>query len=139
MSDRNILDLDPELQSLCQQFLDQCHAQNINVFLTETYRSSEDQDADYASGRTAPGHIITNAKGGQSPHNCTLEDGTPSSKAFDFGIKDGNGDLDWNAQDPAWQTAIAIGESLGLVSGSTWHSIKDFPHFQLSSFSASNT
>lgn len=131
MADRDVKDLDPKLQVLCQQWIGECHAQEINVFLTETYRSEEDQDADYAKGRTSPGHIITNAQGGESPHNCTLEDGTPSSQAFDFGIKGPDGILDWNPQDSAWQIAIAIGIKLGLTSGSTWHSIKDYPHMEL--------
>lgn len=131
MADRDLKDLNPKLQVLCQQWIGECHAQEINVFLTETYRSEEDQDADYAKGRTSPGHIITNAQGGESPHNCTLEDGTPSSQAFDFGIKGPDGILDWNPQDSAWQTAIAIGIKLGLTSGSTWHSIKDYPHMEL--------
>ena len=131
MSDRDLNDLDPALLSLCQQWLDACHAQGINVFITQTYRSDAEQDADYAQGRTTPGNIITNAQAGQSAHNCTLEDGTPASAAFDFAIQGANGVLDWDASDPAWQTAISIGEGLGLVSGSTWHSIKDTPHFEL--------
>lgn len=129
--DRDLSDLDPELKTLCEKWLAECHAQGINTFITETYRSWEDQDADYASGRTSPGHIITNAQGGQSPHNCELEDGTPASQAFDFGIKNADGVLDWNAQDTPWQTAIAIGTKLGLSSGSAWHGLKDYPHFQL--------
>ena len=64
MASRNIGDLYPELQALASQFLAQCAAEGINAFLTQTYRSSEEQDADYAQGRTVPGHIITNAKGG---------------------------------------------------------------------------
>ena len=131
MTDKSLADLDPSLQPLAQQFIDTCHAGGINVFLTETYRSSAEQDADYAKGRSAPGGIITNARGGQSPHNCVLDDGTPASKAFDFAITGENGKLDWNATDSSWQKAISIGESLGLISGSTWHSIKDNPHMEL--------
>jgi peptidoglycan L-alanyl-D-glutamate endopeptidase CwlK len=130
MSDRLISDLCPELQPLAKQFLTQCQAAGIRAFLTETYRSCADQNCDYAEGRTMPGHIITNAQGGQSPHNCTNEDGTPGARAFDFAIMGKTGALDWNASDEDWQAAIRIGESLGLVSGSHWH-IKDNPHFEL--------
>lgn len=131
MSDRNLDHLHPDMKPLCQDFLVQCMAEGINAFVTQTYRSDAEQNADYEQGRTAPGHIITNAKGGQSPHNCTLPDGTPAAKAFDFGIKLGDGSLDWDASDGQWQRAIDIGEGLGMVSGSTWHSIKDNPHFEL--------
>ena len=137
MTDRNLSDLHPDLQPLCQQWLDQCNADPVfvaagaTVFITQTYRSDAEQDADYAKGRTAPGVIITNAKAGQSKHNFTLPDGTPASKAFDFGVKNADGSCDWSPFDPLWQRAIAIGESLGLISGSTFHSIKDFPHFEI--------
>lgn len=131
MTDRSLDDLDDSLRQLCQRFIDACQAQGINVIITETYRSSAEQDADYAQGRTVPGHIITNARGGQSPHNCTDADGNPAACAFDFAIQGEHGSLDWNAADAAWKTAISIGEGLGLISGSTWHSIKDNPHFEL--------
>ena len=134
MNDRSLEDLDPTLRPLAQQFLDACHAAGIDAFITQTYRSCAEQDSDYACGRTAPGNVITNAKGGQSAHNCTLPDGTPASKAFDFAIQGENGTLDWDATDPEWVTAISIGENLGLVSGSTWHSIKDDPHMELPGF-----
>lgn len=124
-------DLSPELQPLCQQFLTSCKAVGINAFITETYRSPAEQDLDYAQGRTTPGNIITNARRGESPHNTTLVDGTPASKAFDFAIQTDSGELDWNASDSAWQIAIKIGEALGLISGSTFHSIKDAPHMEL--------
>ena len=99
--------------------------------ISQTYRSNAQQDADYAQGRTVPGKIITNAKAGESPHNCTLDDGTPASAAFDFFILDENDNkCDWNATDAQWQEAISIGEALGLVSGSTF-AIKDNDHFEL--------
>lgn len=131
MSDRALSDLHPDLQVLAQKFFAQCGVEGIDAFPDQTYRCAADQNNDYARGRTAPGRIITNARYGQSPHNCTLPDGTPCARAFDFAIKDATGILDWDASDPAWRRAIEIGESLGLVSGSTWHTIKDSPHFEL--------
>lgn len=139
MSDRLIADLCSALQPLCQRFLDNCKASGIDAFITETYRSIADQNTDYAQGRTSPGHIITNAKGGQSPHNCTNGDGTPGARAFDFAIQDATGVLDWDAQDPAWQAAIKIGEALGLVSGARWCTIKDNPHMEMPNWREGNT
>ena len=137
MSDRSIRDLCPSLQILAGEFIAKCNddpvfkVRELTAFIDQTYRCEADQNADYAKGRTVPGEIITNAQYGQSPHNCVNADGTPAARAFDFAIQNGNGTLDWNASDPAWQRAIAIGEGLGLVSGSTWHSLKDTPHFEL--------
>lgn len=137
MPSRSLDDLHPNMQPLAQQFLQKCQDAGIDVFLTCTYRSGKEQDADYAKGRTAPGQIITNAKGGQSAHNCTNENGSPAAKAFDFAIKDDDGRLDWDAHDADWQKAISIGKSLGLVSGGDWKSIKDWPHMELKNWKTS--
>jgi peptidoglycan L-alanyl-D-glutamate endopeptidase CwlK len=136
MASRAITDLDPALQPLAQQFLDQCAAAGLEAILSQTWRSPAEQDADYAEGRSEPGHIITDAKGGQSPHNCTLPGGTPAARAFDFALyAPGGQSLDWNPTDDQWQTAIAIGESLGLVSGSTFHGqLIDNPHLELANW-----
>lgn len=133
MSDRALDDLDPELYTLCLQWMGSCEALGLRVGISQTYRSSAEQDEDYAKGRTSPGNIITNAKGGESPHNCVDENGNPAAKAFDFYLyaTDDQTQLDWDSSDPDWQKAISIGKSLGLVSGGDFHSIKDFPHFEL--------
>jgi peptidoglycan L-alanyl-D-glutamate endopeptidase CwlK len=136
MSDRNITDLHPDMQVLCQKFLVACKAVGINVGISQTYRSSQEQDNDYQIGRVLPGKIITNAQGGESPHNCTLADGTPAAKAFDFYILDtDDNQCDWNPEDAQWRQAIAIGQNLGLVSGSTFN-IKDNDHFELTNWKA---
>ncbi len=132
MPDKSLEDLDPCLKALCGQWLDACAGSGLRVGISQTYRSKEEQDADYAKGRTAPGRIITNAMGGQSPHNCTDADGNPASRAFDFYIYDTDSNaLDWDPTDHDWQLAISIGKELGLVSGGDFHSIKDYPHFEL--------
>src|ERR1019366_1980496 len=110
MASRLITDLDPRIQPLAQQFLDQCAEVGLEAILIQTYRSVAEQDADYAQGRTVPGHRITDARGGQSPHNCTLPDGTAAARAFDFAMyAPGGTALDWNASDQEWQTAGPIG------------------------------
>lgn len=132
MNDRDPAHLDPVLKVKWQQFHDACAEKGYRVGLSQTFRSADQQDIDYAQGRTTPGHIITNARGGQSPHNCILADGTPAARAFDFYILNPDGkSCDWDATDPAWKAVIAIGQSLGLISGSTWVTIKDNDHFEL--------
>jgi peptidoglycan L-alanyl-D-glutamate endopeptidase CwlK len=93
--------------------------------------SPAEQDADSAQGRSTPEHVITNAKGGESPHNCTLPDGTRAPRAFDFAMMCGENQLDWDADYSEWQDAIAIVKALGLVSGSTFHGISDSPHAEM--------
>lgn len=139
MSERSISDLDPALQVLCLKWIQACEAAGLKVGIYQTYRSKAEQNMDYAQGRTTPGKIITNAQGGQSPHNCTSADGTSSARAFDFFIYDADGrDLDWNPEDASWQKAIAIGEGLGLISGSTFN-IRDNDHFELNNWRTINT
>ncbi|HEY8916285.1 MAG TPA: RHS repeat-associated core domain-containing protein [Chitinophaga sp.] len=67
--------------------------------VTQGYRTIEYQDALYAQGRTAPGNIVTQARGGQSAHN------------FGMGVDvapfvNGRIDYDW------WIRTIETGERL---------------------------
>lgn len=131
MASRLIKDLHPTLQPLCDQFLANCVHAGYRVGISCTYRSDEEQDEDYAKGRTTDGIIITNASAGQSPHNFVLGDGTPAAAAFDFYIYAGSGQtLDWNPLDDVWQAVLKIGTDLGLVSGSTFPR-KDYDHLEL--------
>lgn len=130
MSSRSIDDLHPILKPLCIQFLADCKAEGIQAFLTCTYRSSKEQDELYAQGRTAPGRKVTNAKGGQSQHNTTLN-GKPAARAFDIAIKGPGGALNWDIHHRHWKRVGEIGKSLGLNWGGDWTSIKDYPHFEL--------
>jgi peptidoglycan L-alanyl-D-glutamate endopeptidase CwlK len=132
MASRAITDLDPALQPLAQQFLDQCAAAGLEAILTCTYRSNAEQATDYASGRTTSGPIITDEQPGQSAHNCVDADSNPASRAFDFALyAPGGKTLDWNASDDDWKKAISIGQSMGLASGSCWKTLVDNPHFEL--------
>jgi len=93
--------------------------------VTQGLRTWAEQDALYAQGRTTPGSIVTNAKGGESWHNFGL--------AFDVVPMDQDPPLpDWNINHPVWRRIIQVGESLGLFSGDEFvHVQKDEPHFQL--------
>lgn len=131
MSDRNLDHLHPLLKPLCEQWLKVCHEQDIESFVTMTFRSNEDQDYLYRQGRTIPGRIVTNAKGGQSPHNIARS-GKPASCAFDFAIKKTDGSLNWNVRSIEFQTAVTIGKSLGLDWGGDFPgNLGDYCHMQL--------
>ena len=136
MADRNLDDLHPDLKPICQAWLDKCHAQQINARVIETWRSAQEQDRLFAIGRDASGNVIgktiTKARGGQSKHNVTLNDGTPASKAFDFVIISADGTCNWNPATPQWQAAVAIGKAMGLHWGGDFPANQyDADHFQI--------
>lgn len=124
MSSRDISDLDPILQPLAQEFLAQCQAHGINAHIDCTYRSGEEQDADYAKG-------VTKAKAGQSAHNCVNIQGNPASRAFDIYLINTDGSLNWDTTSPVWQQQAKIGKALGLIWGGDFINIKDYPHWEL--------
>ena len=102
-------------------YADICAAMPAGVVcrFTHTLRTNAEQDALYALGRTKPGKIVTNARGGESYHNYGL--------AADFClIVDGK--VSW-AVDKNWMAVIAIFESYGWESGHRWK-FKDSPHVQ---------
>lgn len=106
------------------------HAKGINILITQGLRTVAEQNALYAQGRTAPGAIVTNAKGGQSIHNYGL--------AFDFAVysKDGiktewSASIDTNSDGYKDYLQVgAIGKSLNLKWGGDFRSIVDYPHFE---------
>ena len=89
--------------------------------ITSGLRTIKEQNKLYAQGRTRPGKIVTNAKGGKSYHNFGL--------AVDI-VEIKNGKALWT--NPDWIKIAELGKSLGLEWGGDWVSIKDMPHFQVS-------
>ena len=101
-------------------------AKGIYIRVVQGLRTKEEQDALYAIGRTAPGHIVTNARGGYSNHNFGMAvDCVPGIRG------EGPWVPNWNASHPDYQDMISAGIAQGLVSGSTWIHMPDEPHFQL--------
>lgn len=82
-------------------------------------RTWAEQDALYAQGRTKPGPIVTNARGGQSKHNFGV--------AWDLGIFDEKGN--YLPESPLYREIAPIGLELGLDCGAFWKSFKDYPHY----------
>lgn len=117
---RDLSLLNSYVKTLAEKFLEKCKAQGLDVIITQTLRTSLEQDELYAQGRTKPGKIVTNAKGGYSMHNYGL--------AFDIAIKK-NGAIVWD-DEALYSKAGKIGESIGLEWGGSWRSFKDYPHFQ---------
>jgi len=128
MASRRIEDLQPLLQVKCRYFLEICEQEwptgEIDIIITNTLRTLEEQAALYAQGRSRPGKIVTWAKPGSSAHNYGL--------AFDI-VPVRLGKPVWGTKGAdltLWQRCGFIGESLGLEWGGRWTK-PDMPHFQI--------
>lgn len=130
----------PSLREKIEQDYIECNnsvlGAGVRLRFSQSYRSISEQDALYAQGRTKPGNIVTNARGGQSYHNYGL--------AFDMVLlidTDGNGtfetaswdrlkDLDKDKKSD-WMEVVDFFKSKGWQWGGDFKSFKDYPHFQL--------
>ena len=114
--------LDPDFRPVVEQIIADALAVGIKLAVTATRRTIAEQDRLYAQGRTAPGKKVTNAKGGQSPHNFGL--------AFDFCPLNKAGGLDWNAPKSVWTKVGEIAESHGMTWGGRFKTLLDLPHVE---------
>lgn len=128
ISESRLGEVYPPLAEKIRQMYQMLETENIEIRVTQSLRSWAEQAALYAEGRDANGNIVdqskvvTDAKPGDSYHNYGLAvDVAP----FDAGIPD------WDINHPAWKRIVAVGESLGLDSGSQWRTFPDWPHFQM--------
>lgn len=138
ISSRSIGDLDPRMQILASAFLHECEKVGLDILIYCTFRNDVAQNELYSVGRANGDHRkrLTNARAGESAHNCTLADGTPAAMAFDA-APTYHGKIDWNPEhNPDWAQMVAIGKSVGLISGTDWHSFPEYPHFQHPDFKA---
>lgn len=120
-AEKKLVGVHPLVATKARQLIEQAYKEGINVIITQGFRTIEEQNALYAQGRTKPGKIVTNARGGYSYHNFGL--------AFDFAVLNADGSVNWNV-DEKWKRVGAIGKSLGLEWGGDWKDFKDYPHFQ---------
>ena len=119
---RDTRDLTPRAREMAAALIAATEQAGFPVFITSTLRTFHQQDQLYAQGRTAPGPIVTNAKGGRSRHNHGL--------AFDVAfVKPPAADI----FEGPWDEVGAIGRELGLEWGGDWTSFVDKPHFQVPS------
>jgi hypothetical protein len=104
-------------------------ARGMDALITDGFRTFAEQDVLFAKGRTKPGKIVTNARGGESNHNygmaCDLypviggdvfTEPNPANKARFRAIQ---------------QAIIDEAQAVGLTSGTTFGSLGDKPHVQL--------
>ena len=123
MASRKLEDLAPQFRDRFIAWKRACEKAGLDVLVTCTLRSGEEQDALYAIGRTQPGQKVTNAHAGQSAHQYGL--------ALDF-VPIDLGKPAWNEAHPAWRKAGAIAGDCGLEWAGTWTGpMREFPHIQV--------
>jgi peptidoglycan L-alanyl-D-glutamate endopeptidase CwlK len=119
MPSRKLEDLHPIVAAKAKQLIELAEAEGIEILVTSTLRTFEEQAELFAIGRTKPGKKVTNAKPGQSWHNFGL--------AFDV-VPLVNGKPIWDS--PFWERIGALGKQVGLQWGGDFKTFKDKPHFE---------
>jgi peptidoglycan LD-endopeptidase CwlK len=115
----SISSLNPIVAQKARKFLDLAKANNMDVRITAAFRSWNDSDRLYAQGRTTPGDVISNARGGESYHNWGLAfDAAP----FENGVI--SNDIE------KFKAMGKLGEQAGLEWGGRFKDLLDYPHFQ---------
>jgi len=119
-SEKTIATLQPEVRPYARALVMKAAAMGITIKVISGLRTYAEQNALYAQGRTKPGRVVTNARGGYSNHNFGI--------AFDIGVFNG---ASYIPESPRYKAVGALGVELGLEWGGNWKTIKDEPHFQL--------
>jgi len=118
---RRLAELQPHVEKAALAALAQAEKEGLDILITQGLRTYAEQDALYAQGRTKPGKIVTNARGGQSYHNFGL--------AFDYVLIE-NGKAVWEVNSK-WKRFASICKAKGFEWGGDWKSFKDYPHLQM--------
>lgn len=136
---RDITQLHPRLQAIIPKLIEECKKNGVPIKIGECVRTVAEQNTLYAQGRTAPGCIVTYAKGTdyQSQHQWGI--------ACDFYLDmdvDGDGsktDDAFNNADRGFEKVGAIAKKFGLGWGGDWSSPIDRPHLYLPDWGATTT
>jgi peptidoglycan L-alanyl-D-glutamate endopeptidase CwlK len=125
--------VNPELANRVRAAAEVLAANGTFLLVVSGLRTAAEQDALYAQGRTAPGHIVSNARAGQSMHNYGLAvDAVPY-------LQGETGVLNWSPNTPQFRAMVAALEARDLVWGGSWKSFPDDDHFQMPGIPASPT
>ncbi len=131
-TEKNLKTLDPKAERRFRLWMEDAinyvkeYLPGVDLKIISGNRTWEQQDALYAQGRSKPGPIVTNAKGGQSMHNFGI--------AIDLGAFKGDKYLDDTNPKTASKIYTALAQDIAeykMEWGGNWTSIQDEPHFQL--------
>ncbi|WP_342388583.1 M15 family metallopeptidase [Salinicoccus bachuensis] len=134
--EQEVLDFDelpeeihPEVEEKAETLVEKAKEEDIDIKITDDFRSIKEQDGLFNKGRTFPGQIVTNAKGGESYHNYGL--------AIDYALEvDGKviWDVGYDGNDNGasdWFEVADIAKDLGFEWGGDWDGFKDYPHLEM--------
>lgn len=111
----------PKIQRDADRFVELANKAGFSLRITSGFRSIEEQDELYAQGRTKPGNIVTNARGGYSTHNYGVAfDIVDRLKGYNLTQKD-------------WALLAILWHIIGgrhTSWGGLWTSFVDKPHFE---------
>lgn len=122
--------LHPIVEEKQDELMERANQKGIPILISDGFRSIEEQNNLYEQGRSKPGKIVTNARGGESLHNFGL--------AIDFALLNKDGIAIWdmeydgnqnNKQD--WLEVVDLAKELGFEWGGDWTAFKDYPHLQM--------
>ena len=107
MSSRDIKDLVDYMQEPARLLIERAKFGDWQAFITDGFRTVEEQNRLYAQGRTLPGKKVTNAKGGESDHN--------TGNAIDIAFKNSTGQVSYNVD--LFKKAWVIAKDLAFKWG----------------------
>lgn len=117
----------PPFLARLRALLEDAESQEHSYWVIEGYRSYGRSDVLFAQGRTSPGKVVTNARGGQSAHNFGI--------AADL-VRDGfmeRAGLQPDYRPPSYDLLGVLAPKHGLVWGGSW-AFRDLPHVQVPMF-----
>ncbi|MCX7902642.1 MAG: M15 family metallopeptidase [Burkholderiaceae bacterium] len=131
MASRALDDLAPDVAHMARLMLGECAKRGLDVIVICTWRSAAEQAYLWESGRSRPGPILTNARPGQSLHNC-IEGARRAARAFDVVPMRAGRPVWGTAGDDLklWQAVGRCGLDVGLEWAGEWEKMREFPHFQ---------
>ncbi len=116
----------PDLVAKVQSIIAAMGELGFVLRVTDGVRTTEQQAALYAQGRTAPGRIVTNADGVVKRSNHQARGGFGYAVDCCFVV---DGQPSWAESNP-WALYGAMATALGLTWGGNWHT-PDRPHVEL--------
>lgn len=123
--------LHPTVKKAAELLIINAYNRGVPIVITQGLRTIAEQNAIYEQGRSKPGNIVTQVRGGYSYHNYGL--------AIDFALLMPDGkNVSWDMRRDGdfdktfdWFEVAEEGKKLGFEWGGDWTSFKDYPHFQM--------
>ncbi len=119
----------PELREKVTRIIDAMAVLGFEMRVTDGLRSTAQQQALYALGRTEPGQIVTRADGVVRRSNHQAREGDEFGRAVDCTF--------WVGGAPSWANHLPwacygeMAKALGLKWGGDFVSMKDRPHVEM--------